>query len=394
MSSSVVTPSPTKLTQKQIRSYVMRTTGPQPFFTQPFATLSTFNIPKNIPLLSPLAFIQIRLKGRLTVTTTFSALPPEAPQNLIQQIQLQGTHSTLGFMSPIRMSGASAFALNRIYGVRGNSIIVNGTRAPELGLPMGLGNAFFTSGGSPYDFTIFYNLPLFPTNIADADALLYLFNAAAWGQTLQLQIQTADTSAFGSPGAGTFSAFGSGSGSPAIDIMLVYASMGPLRNSIFQAVRVLNTYQINTVLQSNATNTRLQLLQNQRTLNVIAKTGTLLAGTSAGVSVFGTLSDTILEQSYLRVNNNPIRNLQYNDASKEFYGYRFDTVQPQGYEMISFDDGNPVSNPHTGFRGERLPGSSQFDIAANVVGAAGTNVGEIIQDMIYGEPVVAGASST
>jgi hypothetical protein len=163
---------------------------------------------------------------------------------------------------------------------------------------------------------------------------------------------------------------------------------------VFQAVRVLNTYQINTVLQTNATNTRLQLLQNQRTLNVIAKTGTLLAGTSAGVSVFGTLSDAILEQSYLRVNNNPIRNLQYNDASKEYYGYRFDTVQPQGYEMISFDDGNPVSNPHTGFRGERLPGSSQFDIAANVVGAAGTNVGEIIQDMIYGEPQVAGASST
>jgi hypothetical protein len=394
MSSAAVTPSPTKLTQKQIRSYIMRTTGPQPFYTQPFATLSTFNIPKNIPLLSPLAFIQIRWKGRLTVTTTFSALPPEAPQNILQQIQLQGTHSTLGFLSPIRMSGASLFAYNRLFTDRGNSLIVNGIRQPELNKPMGLGNAFFTSGGSPYDMEIFWNIPLFPNQVADADALLYLYNAAAWGQTLQLQIQTADTTAFGGTGVGTFSAFGSASGSPAIDIMLVYASMGPLRNSVFQAVRVLNTYQINTVLQSNATNTRLQLLQNQRTLNVTAKTGTLLAGTSAGVTVFGTLSDTILEQAYLRVNNNPIRNLQYDDATAEFYGFRLGSVQPTGYLMISFEDGVPQPNPHTGFRGERLPGSSQFDIAANVVGAAGTNVGEIIQEMIYGEPQVAGASST
>jgi hypothetical protein len=174
---------------------------------------------------------------------------------------------------------------------------------------------------------------------------------------------------------------------------LTYASLGPLANSINQAVAVRNVYTINSVLQSNGNMVRLQLLQNQRTLSVVQKTGTLLAGTSAGVSVFGTLSDTITEQTILRVNNNPIRNLQFNDVTSEFYGVRANTTQPQGYLAILFNDHNPVMNAQSAFKGDQLQGSAQFDIASNIVGAAGSNTGEIVQDMIYGEPQVAGASS-
>lgn len=392
------TAAPPKLSGKDVQSYLMRTTGPQPFFTQSFATLSTFNIPKNLPLQLPLAYIQIRWKGRIAVATAAATPSPEAPQNILQRIQLQGTHATLGTLMPIQMSGATLFQLNRIFGVRGNSVIINGNRYVQEGQSqLGLANAATAIPGYPqfgsianFDTQIFWTVPVFPYNVVDGQAVQYLFNPASWGQTLQLQIVTADATAFNFlPANTTFSAFGSATGSPAIDIMLVYASLGPLRNSISQAVSVKNVFQINTVLQSNANNLRLQLLQNQRTLNVMLKTGTSLAGTSAGVSAFGTLSDTITEQEYLRVNNNPIRNLQYHDATKEYYGYRFDTVIPQGYQNISFSDSNPAPNAFAGFKGERLPGSAQFDLASNVVGAAGTNIGEVVQDMIYGEPQVA-----
>lgn len=382
---------------KTARSYIMRTTGPQPFFTQTFQTLQTYNIPKNIPLQQPLAFLHIRWQGRFTVATSFTALPPEFPQNILQQIQLRGTHATLGSLTPVQMSGATLFALNRIMGLRGNSIIINGVLQPELGSPMGLGNAAFLStggigGAGIYDIQVNWTIPMGPYNVTDAEAVQYLYNAASWGQTLQLQIITADATAAGTTGAGTFTAFGSNSGSPTIDILTTYASLGPLKNSIAQAVCVRNVYQINSVLQANSTNVRLQLLQNQRTMNVVVKTGTLLAGTSPGVSVYATLSDGITEQNQLLVNNNPIRNLQYNSVSKEFYGSRANTHIPTGYFNSSFIDGFPASHAVSGFKGENLLGSAQFNQNANVVGANSANIGEVIQDMIYGEPVVAGQS--
>jgi len=381
------------LTAKQVRSYIMRTTGPQQFFTQTFSTLGTFNIPKNIPLLLPLAYIMIRVKGRYVVGAASFVPSPEAPQNIIQQVRLIGTHATLGQLTPIQASGATLFALNRVFGVRGNSYIDTGTRFAELGKPMGFTQAQFGTTATTHDFELFYTIPVFPYNVPDEQAIQYLYNAAAWGQTLQLQIVTADGTAWNTTAGNiTFSAFGSGAGSPSIDIMLVYASLGPLATSIQQAVRVLNVTSLTSVLQANSNGVRLALLQNQRTLNVIQKTGTSQAGVSAGVSAFGTLSDTQTEQTILRTNNNPIRNLQFNDATAEFYGYRFDTVMPTGYLNLSFTDSNPLPNVHTGFRGEKLPGGTQFDIATNVVGAGGTNIGEIIQDMVYGEPVIAGQS--
>lgn len=404
-------------TSKVVQSYLMRTSGPQPYFTQPYASLSTFNIPKNIPLQLPLSHIIIRWKGRMTTTAAFVP-SPEAPQNILQRVQLQGTHASLGFLMPIQMSGASLFMMNKILSGSGWSsgvYITNatlataattGVRVNQQGQQnVGLANAGGTNvyynaptwgaASTAYDMQIFWVIPVYPYGVPDGAAVQYLYNAAAWGQTLQLQITTADQTAFNTTAANApFTAFGSASGSPAIDIMTVYAQLGPLRNSIAQAVNVRNSYSINSILTSNANSQRLQLLQNQRTQNVIVKTGTSLAGTSAGVSAFGTLSDTILEQTYLRLNNNPIRNLQYNDATKEFYGYRFGTVLPQGYLNISFEDSQPLPNVFSGLRGERLPGSTQFDVASNVVGAAGTNIGEVIQDMIYGEPVVVGPTST
>src|SRR5271168_3280238 len=253
------------LTPKQVASYLMRTTGPQQYFTQAFSTLGTFNIPKNIPLDQPLAYLHVRFKGRLTVTTTFAALPPEAPQNIIQQIQVRGTHATLGSLTPFQMSGADAFAMSRLLSERGNSLFVTNTSGaytlqPELTSPMGLGNAFFTTGNSPYDLEINYVIPMGPYNVPDGEYVKYLYNSASWGQTLQVQILTADTSAFGAGGVGTFSAYGSGTGSPSIDILVNYASLGKLRNAISQAVVVRSLYPINTVIQSNGNQVRLQLL--------------------------------------------------------------------------------------------------------------------------------------
>jgi hypothetical protein len=386
-----------KLSPKQVQSYLMRTTGPQQYFSQAWQSLATIQIPKNIPLNQPLAFLQIQWSGRVTTDGTGFVPGQEAPQNILQNVQLQGTHNVLGSLKPINMSGATLFAMNRLLDRDrgGNSVIINGTRMPDLGQPMGLTAAQFGAASTTYDVNIFWLVPFFPYGVADHVAVQYLLNAQAWGQTLQLEITAADQSAWGTGALAhsTLTAFGSNSGSPVINLNLVYVSLGDLQNSIAQAVCVRNVTNINSILQSNANGVRLVLLQNQRTMNVIQKTGTSQAGTSAGVSAFATLSDTFTEQTIIRVNNNPIRNLQFNAQTKEFYGQRFNTVLPTGYLNISFVDGQPAPNVYAAVKGDQFPGGAQFDIAANIQNANAANVGEVVQDMIYGEPVVAGASS-
>ena len=413
---------------KQIKSYSMRTTGPQQFYTVPFSTLTQFVVPKNIPLVQPLAYIHITWEGRIVFAAGSStATPlPEAPQSILQLIKWTGTASgpnMPGQVTPFQMDGPTAFALNKIMGVRPNLIsIANSTLSYtgevyydplELTGPTGAYGGTVSQGGIGFaqaqlgnvtgtarniDVRIFWTLPVFPFQVSDDQALQFLYNPNTWGQTLQMYLNFGDASAlYGTVATPpTFTAYGSASGSPSVYINLTYASLGPLANSIRQAVHVMNAYNINSTLAATGNLVRLQLLQNQRTLNVIKKIGVAATGLSAGVAAFASLAlpGVQTQQTILRVNNNPIRNLQLDEVSREFYGYRFDTELPPGYENYSFVDGNPNVNSYAAFKGDRLQGSAQFDIAANIQSAPANAAGIIVQDMIYGEPVIAAGAGT
>jgi hypothetical protein len=371
-------------------NYIMRTTGPQQFYSFPFVTNQNFNVPKNIPLNQPLAYIHMQWVGRIVIgTANYTSVSPESLLNIIANFKLNGTHASLGNQTPFNISGASLFKIQKLFNIRGNSVYIGDVRLTDDVLSAGIPTTTFGNTGT-YDVIINWTIPVFPLGLGDAQALLYTYNAAAWNQTLQLTIQTGDLTSFGVPAGGTtvaFSQYGSGSGSPTVNLLLTYISLGPLQNSVAQAVKVLNDIAINSVLTANASVVRLALLQNQKTTAVLQKTGTSQTSTS-GI-VYATLSDSICEQTILRVNNNPIRNLLLNSVTKEFYGFRMNTVQPQGYLGIFFDDGNPAPNAWTAIQGQNFPGGAQFDIAANVIGAAGGNIGDIIQEYIVGTPVSA-----
>lgn len=401
------------LTQKQIAAYMMRTSGPELFYSFAHVSLSTTVVPRNIQLTRPLQGIIIQWKGRVVVSTaSYTALAVEAPQSIFQRITLRGTHQQYGALTPFDGSGPTLYALSRLYstgGGRGNSVYISNanvnagqpTRQTELTKPIGLvpgggapgSNAIFGFIGT-YDVEVDLYLPLYPYGFPDAQAVGYLFDPLDWGQTLQLTIQTGDFSSFGTNSTANvaFSAFGSGSGSPQINILLDYVSLGPLRNSIKKAVAIRNIQSPSAVLASTGNAVRMQLLQNYKTATVTTKKGTLLAGTSAGVIVFATLSDTLTEQHVLRVDNKPLKNFQFDSITSEFYGNRYQTVQPQGYLGISFVDGY---NALTVFPGDGLPGGTQFDVAANVLVAGGTEAMEVVQEMILGDvQATATASAT
>ena len=375
------------LTVKDLHRFTGRLSGPQQFFSVPFVTGAQNVVPKNIPLDSPVESIQFEWAGRIVIgTANFISVSPESVLNLIPLLKVQGTHDVLNQQTLWNSSAAILFKLAKLFNPRGSSLYINGVRITDDVMSAGIPTTTFGNTGT-YDVQFFVTLPAAPFFVNDSQAALYYLNENAWGQTLQINYAFGDATSLGVPGTAvtTFTAFGSGAGSPVMNITVNYAYLGPFSSKIGQAVCIRNDIAINSVLQNNSSQIRLALLQPQKTTCVVAKTGTLQAGTG---NPYATLSDTILEQTQLRKNNAPIRNLIFNAVTKENYGRRMATVQPLGYLGIFFDDGYPTPNAWAALEANKWTGGAQFDIASLIVGAAGANQGDIIQEYILGDPVV------
>jgi hypothetical protein len=377
----------------------MRTSGPQQFDTENFNAGGVINVQKNLPLLQPLAHVVLRLRGRLNVTVNITDAPPESLMNLFSLIKIFGTHVALGSETPWQTTGEMAWALPSILDRdkgRLSALTINGKHYSydEILTQATITPTFFTAAGTPYDFEVRWILPTYPFGPLDFTALQYLWDARSWGQTLQMQMTCRDVSAvgaLGTTGTKTLTAFGSATGVPTIDILLDYANLGPaLDASIAKAVVVRNAQFIsNQVQASGGAGTRLLLLQNKKTTNVLVKTGTIETGSN---NVYATLSDAILEQTQLLKNTTPIRNLQFNDMTDWFYGFREGRGHRNGYLQISAQDGEPANNPHAAIRANEWSASTQFNLVSQIVGAS-TNLAEAMQEYVDGDPVVAQMAS-
>lgn len=382
------------LTARDIASILGRNQGPELFFQQSFSTLTSPLIPKPVNVNRPLERFHFVWRGRVVIgTANYTAVAAEAPQTIIQRFRLIGTHKRFGSLVPMDITGATAFVLMRMFREgRGNSEYINTTRQPEPSVPFAQVGATFGNTGT-YDLEIHYSIPVGPILPSSSRIAVvpFLYQQSDWADTLQLQLFFGDQTSFGTPGGTTtvtFSAFGSGTGSPLVTIFTNYDILGPLATSIASAV-VIRSEQLNTTLTSVANNQRVQILQKQKTTNIIVKSGVLLTGTSAGVQVYASLSDTILDFTQPIVDNKPVRNNFANFGQKEYGGLAFSTVLPQGYLNFTFVDS---LNPLTYYRGDLLAGGSTFELDTNVVSANANNGVAILQEQVYGDPVGGAAS--
>jgi hypothetical protein len=317
---------------------------------------------------------------------------PESIQNLIQTWKLTGTHASFKALTTVNLTGADVFAWPKLFKPRGSTTYVNTARCDNLDIPAGFptGTGFLgTTAGSPYDCEIHYTIPLTPTlPVATKVSLVpYLYQQKDWGDTLQLLITFADSTALGTPAGSTttFTAFGSGAGTPQLFLFTNYEILGALAESISSGVVIRNTQNVPQSQITGAASTlqRLNLLQKQKTTNVLLKSGLLATGTSPGVSVYSALADNIFEQTQLIADNKPIKNNFLNAALKEYSGYAFDARLPQGYLPMSFIDS---MNPLTAYPGDQLAGGSVFELDSQVLTGNANNFAEVIQEMILGVP--------
>jgi hypothetical protein len=227
----------------------------------------------------------------------------------------------------------------------------------------------------------------------------YLWQPQDWADSLQITLDLGDLSSFGTPAAmttATFTAFGSGAGSPTVEIYTQYAILGTFRpgTAFNTACVVRNEQTITAGMTGIASNVRIMPLQKQKTTNILVKTGALLAGTSAGVQVFASLSDVMLDKTLIVVDNKFIRNNLSNLASKENIGYSFTAIEPQGYLPFSFIDSQ---NPRTAFRADDpnvVGNGANFELDTDVLTAGAQQAVQVIQEMIFADKLDASWAGT
>lgn len=376
-------------------SVLGRFTGPELFYSTNVALTAAggrlqLNLPRTLNLNRPVADVYLSLTGRITVTgAPYTTVAPEALQNLIQQIQIQGIHKDYGNLTPVQISGATAFMLPAMFQARGNGTsLINGVyQAFPAARPV-VSN--FTGAVGTHDFVLIIRIPAGPL-LGQGQAVKrqytnFLWMANDWGDSLQTQLQFGDASSLGDPTGATvaFSAFGSASGEPVLSVHLNYSLLTQFAGLVRAGV-VIRTEQPCAQQQTAAAQGAvLQTLQKQITSNVLIKTGAIqTAGLSAGVDTLASLSDVQLDRTQITVDNKPVRNNQNNLVMKADQEAYWASLIPQGYFLFSFTEGQ---NALLSYRGDGLSGGSQFQVQTDVLTTSANNRQRFIQEMIYGGP--------
>lgn len=376
------------LNPRQMASVLSRFQGPEQLYIQPFTPLDQPVIPTNLNLTRPCSELILIWKGRVSIGgANYTAVAAEAPQTIIQRVQLTGTHKTFNQIMPINMTGATIWAWPLLYKSRGNALIINGVQQPAPGVPFAQVGSVFGNTGD-YDLIIEYRIPFAPVYGPWSKRVTnyYALNPQDWvGQSLQLQLFMGDLTSFGTPAGGTtvaFHAFGSSSGSPVVGVYQNFLIQGPAAGSIASGVVIRNEQNvISGSLGQIGNQIRLALLQKQQTSNVVLKTGIQLAGTSGQVVVFGSLSDSIAERTQLIVDNKPVKNNPLNILAKLYAGDAFNCVIPGGYLLFPFDESQ---TPLTSFQAQTSAGGTVFELDSDVLTNTSGQLGTFVQEQLLG----------
>lgn len=376
-----------------LAAYLGRNQGAEFFTSIPHTggTAQQVLVPRNLSINRPLESLLFLWRGRVVVSVdNMGAAAAEAPSTILNKITINGTFKGTA-LTPIKMTGATAFVWNRLFGSRSNSAYINGIRQVEPGVPYGQTLANFGNIAT-YDLDVWYYVPTWPLVSLSSrawESVPYFWQPQDWADSIQIQLELGDNTSFGTLGGATvaLTAFGSGAGSPEVRIYTQYCILGDFRPvSHFRTAAVIrNENQVVAGMTAVTANARVQPLQKQKTTNVMVKSGVNLAGTSSAVQVFASLSDVMLDKSLIVVDNKYIRNNLDNLAAKESIGLKFQTVLPQGYLNFSFIDSQ---SPRTAFRADDpnvVGAGANFELDTDVLTAGASQAVNVIQEMIFAD---------
>jgi hypothetical protein len=398
---------------------IYRPAGPKPVsLNNPILTTAAsgggqITSTQQLDLSLPIRGIRIVFKGRIVVgTAAFTSVNPEGLLNLIPSIVIQGTNARQqGNLTLWNIDLATAWVIQRIMGPAGAAYFFTSTGGaaltevptPTTPFPSGAvgSNPYFQGSTATTDWIISLDFPFHPhqSNSYGRQPLSvpqYLVRNEEWKDSIQIQI-TGGTQAGNSTGAlgvaaatttVTFSSFGSGAGTPTIDIYSLPVLMGlNLKDQILPGVYSRVSQTITSTVQSAGSNVALVNFQKQPTPRVFFKFGT---GTVS--PAFASLIDTVANGpqatgpntlGVLLGGNRNVRNKVDIMAHKMQFPDVYLREPVQGYNIMDFmDQGNPDSS----YPGQDIGDGATFQLVGDVLGATANGLAVSVQEQILHQP--------
>jgi len=360
--------------------------------THTFASTGTLRPTRPLDAVIPIKHIMLRLSGRVVIgTADYTTAALEIPQSLLQRVRLSGRHKEFGLQTLWDISGASLFAIwPRMWQWSGGYSFSGTTLNAFDPFPTIPFSASMSTAQGSTDFDIFYFLPTFPMLGGGPSesrwCAPYYLRDEDWGRTLRLEIDMSDLSGLGDPAAtttATWTAYGSASGSPSLDIYTVHSLMGPFARIPGRGLVIRTEQEASPVRESVSTNVSLYELRPQITTNVIVKTGGIItSGITSGVEVFSSLDDRHLDRTQIVLNNKRLRDTNNNRVAKMEQMVEWNTIHPEGYLAFSYIDSK---QPLTALRADKASGL--FEIRTDVTSAiASGDRQHVIQEIVTGGP--------
>jgi hypothetical protein len=385
---------------RQQLSDIYRPAGPKSVLTNiNWASGGTTTLTQAVDLSLPIRGFRVTFKGRVVVGTAgFTTPAPEGFLNLISSVIIQGTNARQqGNLTLWNVDLATLFVLQNLFAFRGAAYysINSGTGEVLLAPPTTPMPASYNPVGSvgTYDFRIVVDIPFHPfqSNAFGKEPLTipqFLVRNEEWKDSLQIilgygtQAGGGATGVLGISAAGTtvtYSAYGSGSGSPTIDIESLPVLMGTsLKDAILPGVISRVSTPVTTAMQSAGTGVPLLNMQKQPTPRIFFK-----QGTSTVSPAFASLTDTNATQLGIQLGQNRnIRNVLdiFKHKLQNADVYSRDPVQ--GYVIFDFMD---QGNPDSAYPGQDIGDGATLQVTGNVAGVA-NGLALVVQEQVLQQP--------
>jgi hypothetical protein len=391
---------------RHLLAQAFRPVGPKIIQTGiPWVNGGQTQINQQVDLSLPIKGIRMVFTGRVVIGgADMASVNPEGFLNLIKEVVIQGVNSRQqGNVTLYDIDAATQFVTPFLYGNKKNfyAISVGGgalTRVGEPNTPFPTGTvasgAWIAVTQATYDFRIVMDFPFHPY---ESDAFCkapltipgFLVRNEEWKDSLSIRLvypSVANGAVAGPLGTGaggttlTLTAFGSGAGSPTIDLYSLPMEMGLVLKDQFIPGLISRVAQpINTILQSAGTNnTVLANLQKQPTPRVVFK-----VGVSTSTPAFSALSDAnVTTLGVLLGANRNVRNVVDIFSHKGDTSDYYDAAYIQGYNSMDFIQSG---NPNSSYPGQDIGDGAQFQLIGAPAGVANA-FGLVIQEQILQLP--------
>ena len=417
MSTAAVTPTPpTQVTvattqptsQRANLANLYRPVGPKIIQTGLNALPGAFiNLSQVVDLSLPIRGVRIVYKGRCVVGTAgMASTTPEGFLNMLSNIVIQGTNarqkgnvtlwtidlaSLYGFAHLISSDSAAYYSINAQ--AAAGEVQLNPPSTPYAFNTTAQNTYNPTGTVGTYDYRVVIDLPFFPfsSNVFGTHphwVPAFLVRNEEWKDSLQLQFTFplspggAVAGPLGTGAAGTtltFSSYGSGAGTPTLDVYSLPIEMGlTLKDQVLPGVLSRVTTAVSGALQAAGNGVTLLNMQKQSTPRVFVKSG---VGTVP--PFFTSLSDTnITAIGILLGSNRNVRNVVDWFAHKALAYDDYQRPQIQGYLELDFMDSG---DPDSAYPGQNIGDGSTFTVTGNVGGVA-NGQGIFMQEQVLHTP--------